>query len=239
MQGAKTVGILCAGLLGCAATRGEPRTAASPKPQSQAVAAIAVAGPSAVLAKPPLLSVTASAPNAYSTCSGDDVFVVVDVKAQEIALKERLPMNLALVIDRSGSMQSEQKLDHAKDAASFLVKNLAQSDVLGVVVYDSTVEVLTPSAPLEDAAPVLAQIAGLAPGNTTYIEGGLRAGAAEVSKHLRATQVNRVILLSDGLANVGVSDPRELGRIAQSFAAEGIAVTAMGVGLEYSEETMM
>ena len=241
MQGAKTLGILCAGLLGCAAARSDTKTAASPEHQAAPVAGVAVAEQSAVavVAKPSLVTVTTSAPNVFSTCDGDDVFVVVDVKAQEIALKERLPMNLSVVIDHSGSMEAEHKLDHVKDAASFLVKNLAQSDMLGLIVYDSTVDVLIPSAPLEDAAPVLAQIANIRPGNMTYIEGGLRAGAAEVAKQLRETQVNRVILLSDGLANVGVSDPKELGRIAQSFAAEGIAVTAMGVGLDYSEETMM
>ena len=114
-------------------------------------------------------------------------------------------MNLAVVIDRSGSMEAEHKLDHAKDAASFLVKNLTPADMLGLVVYDSDVNVITPSAVLGNAAPVLAQIASLVPGNSTFIEGGLRAGAAEVAKHLSAQQVNRVILLSDGLANVGVS----------------------------------
>ncbi len=236
MRGAKTVGILCAGLVGCATARTDAPLRNPVQPQEGM--AVALVTPSEVAA-PSLLSVTTSAPNTHSNCLGDDIFVVVDIKAQEIALKERLPMNLALVIDRSGSMASENKLEHAKDAASFLVKNLAQSDMLGVVVYDSTVDVLTPSARVEDAAPVLAQIASLQPGNTTYIEGGLRAGAAEVAKQLSANHVNRVILLSDGLANVGVSDPRELGKIAQSFAAEGIAVTAMGVGLEYSEETMM
>jgi len=239
MRGAKTAGILCVGLLGCASARTETKIAVAspPRPPLQ----VAVAAPAPALAASPtsLLSVRTSAPNAYSTCAGDDIFVVVDVTAREIALKQRLPMNLAVVIDRSGSMESEHKLEHAKDAASFLVKNLTQTDLLGLVVYDASVDVITPSAPLADAAPVLAQIRGLAPGNLTYIEGGLRAGAAEVAKQLNAQQVNRVILLSDGLANVGVSDPRELGRIAQTFAAEGIAVTTMGVGLEYSEETMM
>jgi len=241
MRGAKTAGILCVGLLGCASARSDaPAQVRNPSKEPLQVAVAPPAPlPVAAPVAPSLVSVRTSAPNAYSTCNGDDVFVVVDVNAQEVALKERLPMNLAVVIDRSGSMDSEHKLDHAKDAASFLVKNLTKSDLLGLVVYDSDVNVVTPSAPLAHPNTVLEQIRKLAPGSMTYIEGGLRAGATEVAKHLNAQQVNRVILLSDGLANVGVSDPRELGRIARSFAAEGIAVTTMGVGLEYNEETMM
>lgn len=233
------LGIMGLGLIGCASAPVDHTVAAPVAPAANVLQVAASAPVPQPVAAPSLVSVHTSAPNAYSTCSGDDIFVVVDVKAQEVALKERLPMNLAVVIDRSGSMETEQKLEHVKDAASFLVKNLTPSDMLGLVAYDSNVDVLRSAAPLEQPNGVLQQIAELTPGSATFIEGGLRAGAAEVAKELRASQVNRVILLSDGMANVGVQDPHELGRIAQSFAAEGIAVTAMGVGLEYSEETMM
>ncbi len=194
----------------------------------------------AIVPPPPaLVSVTTSAPNLYATCAGEEVFVVVDVKAQEVALEQRLPMNLSLVIDRSGSMDAEHKLDHVKEAAAFLVRNLTADDVLSLVTYDDQVDVNLPAEPVSHPERFLERIHALQSGNMTNIEGGLRAGAAEVERNLDSQRINRVILLSDGLANVGVSDPRALGQLASSFAERGIAVTSMGVGVQYGEDTMM
>jgi Ca-activated chloride channel family protein len=100
--------------------------------------------------------------------------------------------------------------------------------------------VLARSQPLgRDQKRLLRKIASLQPGNMTNIEGGLRAGYEQVMAAVAPEIISRVILLSDGLANVGVSDPRALGLIARHAAAQGVSTTAMGVGVEYSEDTMM
>lgn len=172
--------------------------------------------------------------------SSSESFLMLGLRAAEIAAPDRQPMNLALVIDRSGSMQAENKLEHAKEAAQFLIRNLLPTDRVALVVYDDQVQVLAHSKEVgKDPSKLLHKIAALTPGNLTNIEGGLRAGYEEVGKNVAPNRISRVLLLSDGLANVGVSDPRELGLLAKDAAAAGMSTTAMGVGVEYSEETMM
>jgi Ca-activated chloride channel family protein len=151
--------------------------------------------------------------------------------------RTRSGVNLAIVLDRSGSMTGE-KLAEARQAAIMAIEQLAPDDIVSVVVYDDTVEVLAPAAPIGDGRDLAARIAGIEPGGYTALFAGVAKGAAEVRKHLASERVSRVILLSDGLANVGPSSPGELAELGASFAREGIAVTTIGLGLDYNEELM-
>ena len=150
---------------------------------------------------------------------------------------QRTPVNVALVLDRSGSMQGE-KLRGAKDAAIRALDRLGPNDIVSVVVFDHTVNVLVPATKLTDKAAVQAAIERIEAGGSTALFAGVSKGAEEVRKFIDRNRVNRVILLTDGLANVGPSSPGELGALGASLKKEGIAVTTLGLGLDYGEDLL-
>ena len=149
----------------------------------------------------------------------------------------RAPVNLAIVIDRSGSMQGE-KLARAKQAAKAAVDRLHPDDIVSVVAYDDTVRVLLPATKVADRAAVLGAIDALEIGGNTALFAGVSVGASEIRKFFDRERVNRVVLLSDGLANVGPASPSELGALGASLKKEGISVSTIGLGLGYNEDLM-
>ena len=152
--------------------------------------------------------------------------------------ESRLPVNLALVIDRSGSMGGE-KIARAREAALAAVRCLAADDIISIIAYDTEVETLVPAQRVGRARGLEAAIRGIEARGNTALHGGVACGAAELRKHIEDNRaVNRVILLSDGLANVGPSSPDELGRLGYSLMKEGISVTTIGLGLGYNEDLM-
>jgi Ca-activated chloride channel family protein len=149
----------------------------------------------------------------------------------------RTPVNLAIVLDKSGSMSGE-KLRRAKDAAIASIDRLRADDIVSVVAYDHTVEVLVPATKVSDRQSIRAAIERLVAGGNTALFAGVSKGAAEVRKFLDRQRVNRIILLSDGQANSGPSSPAELGDLGASLIKEGISVTTLGLGLDYNEDLM-
>lgn len=150
---------------------------------------------------------------------------------------ERTPVNVAIVLDRSGSMAGA-KIEHAKQAAAMAVERLNANDVAAIVTYDDVVKVIVPATRVADKAVFKRAIARIQPGGSTALFAGVAKGAKELEKFLQRERVNRVILLSDGLANVGPSSPDELGQLGASLAKEGISVSTIGLGLGYNEDLM-
>lgn len=150
---------------------------------------------------------------------------------------KRAPVNLAIVIDRSGSMGGD-KISQAREAAVQAIDRLRADDIVSVVVYDTGVEVLVPATKATDGELIKQRIRSIHAGGNTALFAGVSKGAAEVRKFLDPKRVNRVILLSDGLANVGPSSPSELGQLGTSLIKEGISVSTMGLGLGYNEDLM-
>ena len=151
--------------------------------------------------------------------------------------KSRASVNLAIVIDRSSSMSGE-KFERAKEAASLAVDRLRDDDIISVVTYDSTVDVLVPATRASEREAVKYKIRSLQPRGMTALFGGVAKGAQEVRKFLSGNRVNRIILLSDGQANIGPSTPNELGRLGITLGKENISVTTLGLGLGYNEDLM-
>ena len=152
--------------------------------------------------------------------------------------KVRPGVNLAIVLDKSGSMQGE-KIKRAREAAIDAIRLLRDEDIVSIITYDSTVNVLVPATKLTDKESVIAAINAIRPGGNTALFAGVSKGAAEVRKFLDKERVNRVILLSDGLANVGPSSPGELGNLGKSMLKENISVSTLGLGLGYNEDLMV
>ncbi len=164
--------------------------------------------------------------------------VKVGVKGFEMkSEKERAPLNVALVIDRSGSMTG-QKIERAKDAAIQAIQRLDSRDIVSVVVFDDKVDVLVPATKISDRENIERKIRSVQPGGSTALYDGTKKGAEEVRKFFEKGCVNRVVLLSDGQANVGPSSPEDLAKLGKSLGGDGISVTTFGLGNGYNEDLM-
>ncbi|MFO1351839.1 MAG: VWA domain-containing protein [Gammaproteobacteria bacterium] len=200
-------------------------------------AAVLVACAATAQAEPIDLNVALGTP---LLLAGQKQTAVVKVALTGFALKsenERTPANVALVIDRSGSMDGD-KIEHAKEAAIMAIERLNANDIAAVVSYDDTVQVDVPATKVLDKAAFRHAIARIQVNGSTALFAGVSKGAKEVKKFLDRQRVNRVILISDGLANVGPSSPAELGRLGASLGEQGISVTTIGLGLGYNEDLM-
>jgi Ca-activated chloride channel family protein len=155
--------------------------------------------------------------------------------------KKHVPLNLSVVIDRSGSMEGD-KLNYTKEAVKYLVNQLDSKDVLSIVLYESGVEVFLEPQRVEDKAALVKRIDGIVTAGSTNMEGGIKKGYELVNnakKLLGEEMINRVLLLSDGLANVGISDPVQLSNITRDFfEKDRISITTFGVGNDYNEDLM-
>ncbi|MBT5019223.1 MAG: VWA domain-containing protein [Planctomicrobium sp.] len=151
--------------------------------------------------------------------------------------KERPPVNIAIVLDKSGSMGG-QKIAKAREAAMGAIDRLGPNDIITVITYDTTVNILVPATKLTDKEYVKKAISHVNSGGGTALFAGVSKGAAEIRKFLDKERVNRIILLSDGLANEGPSSPSELGALGASLKKEGISVSTLGLGLDYNEDLM-
>jgi Ca-activated chloride channel family protein len=149
----------------------------------------------------------------------------------------RAPVNVAIVLDKSGSMEGE-KLRKVKEAALASIDRLGPNDIVSVIAYDQTVQVLAPASKVSDRVALRTAIERLTASGNTALFAGVSKGAAEVRKFADRQRVNRILLLSDGKANVGPSSPAELGDIGASLIKEGISVTTFGLGLDYNEDLM-
>ncbi len=167
-----------------------------------------------------------------------DVYLHVALRAADLPHVARPSMNLALVIDRSGSMASEDKLTFAKSAAEQLVGRLEPDDRLAIVAYDHDIRTVVPSTPARERGVFLAAIRGLHTGGSTDLHGGMVTGYDEVRAHFDEERLNRVLLLSDGLANRGVTQPDAIRSRAAQCRETGVRISTMGMGLSYDEDLL-
>src|SRR5215475_8232949 len=151
---------------------------------------------------------------------------------------DRTPVNVAFVIDRSGSM-SGPRIAQAREAAIMAVNRLDQNDIASVVIFDDKVDVLIPSQPVNDRGMFANGIRQIGTRGSTAIHDGVMEGAREVRKFKDAKRLNRIVLLSDGQANVGPSRPADFARLGSALLGEGISVSTIGLGLDYNEDLML
>ena len=164
-------------------------------------------------------------------------YVRVVVQSRRPAGTSRAPLNLALVIDRSGSMAGP-RIEAARRAAMETIDRLGRDDILSIVSYDDRVETHMPATKVTNPSDARTAIRGLGPRGSTAIYAGLQAGAAEARKFKAKDRTNKIILLSDGLANVGPSQPADFAGLGRELASEGLTVSTVGLGLGYNEDLM-
>jgi Ca-activated chloride channel family protein len=150
----------------------------------------------------------------------------------------RRDLNLSLVIDRSGSMAGSP-LHYALQAAQSVVDQLESTDLLSVVVYDDAVDTVVAPQPVTDKAALKQAIAQVRAGGITNLSGGWLKGCEYVKAHLNPQKINRVLLLTDGHANMGIQDPQILTATSGQKAEEGIITTTLGFAQGFNEDLLI
>jgi len=171
--------------------------------------------------------------------SGGSLFLQLSFEVPRPQVRDRTSLNLSVVLDRSGSTAEQGKLDYAKNAICALVDQLRPDDVFSLVIYDDIVEVPFSAGPVTDRGLIKSLIREIRPRNSTNLGGGMLEGFHQAGLNTRREYVNRVVLFSDGLANVGVTNVQELTSNARRYRDRGISLTTMGMGLDYAEDMMM
>jgi len=152
--------------------------------------------------------------------------------------KGRPDLNLSLVLDRSGSMEGE-KMVRAREAAMFCVDQMLPTDRLSVVTFDDRVEVLFPSEPVTNKQSMKDLISRVtARGSTALHEAWVRGGLT-VSGQMLDQGINRVVLITDGLANVGITNTDEIVTQAMGLYRRGVSTSTIGIGADFNEDLLM
>ncbi|MDP1920339.1 MAG: VWA domain-containing protein [Myxococcales bacterium] len=184
------------------------------------------------------LSITTRLSHPFVMIGTNDVYLTADIKAVEQKGSGRSPVNLALVIDRSGSM-SGFKLNQAKQAARTLVGQLRSEDRLTIVHYGSDVKAMEGIfATPENHDRLLAYIDGIWDDGGTNIGAGLSTGRDLLLKAKHDFKVNRMVLISDGQPTEGITDHASLINIVRDVRQSGISVSSIGVGTDFNEQLM-
>jgi Ca-activated chloride channel family protein len=160
-----------------------------------------------------------------------NVILRVGVQAEEVANSDRPPASLTFVVDTSGSMDRQDRLDLVKTALERLVVELQGDDTVALVTYGDRAQVLLPPTSVADETAILEAIHGLQPTGSTNLEAGLQAGYDLASESFQPGGINRVVLASDGVANVGLVDPDGLVSLIRGDADRGIQLVTVGVGM--------
>jgi len=146
-------------------------------------------------------------------------------------------LNVVLVIDRSGSMEGEP-LDYVKRACSYVVDLLDPNDILSVVTFEETVEVLIPPRRVVNKELIKQHIQRLVPGNTTNLYDGLALGAQQILSAREPGRIERLIVFTDGEPTTGIKDYHSLVQHVGEIKNRGITSTFLGFGYEYNEELL-
>lgn len=149
----------------------------------------------------------------------------------------RTPINLCLVIDRSGSMEG-MPLEYVKQACSYVVDMLTPNDVLSIVTFEETIDILMAPQRVTSKQPIKDGISRLMAGNTTNLYDGLSTALQQVMAGTEGNRATRMVVLTDGDPTSGIKDFPSLVNLAGEIKAKGISVTFLGFGPDYNEELL-
>ncbi|MEM9039349.1 MAG: von Willebrand factor type A domain-containing protein [Actinomycetota bacterium] len=169
----------------------------------------------------------------------DNVLVRVGVQGEIVADEDRGDAALTFVIDTSGSMDRDDRLGLVKESLDILVEELEEDDTVAIVTYSDSSGVVLEPTPVSERNAILDAIDDLGPGGSTNLEAGLRTGYDLAREAFDDGGINRVVLASDGVANVGMTDPDALAAMIREDADRGIDLVTVGFGMgNFSDVTM-
>ncbi len=164
-------------------------------------------------------------------------YALMTLKMPEVgSTPSRLPVNLSLILDRSGSMEGE-KLQFVKRAVAHTLRHLTPSDMASIVAYDDEVEVLAPAFKVtpENTMVALENVEKMWAGGKTNLSHGWFTGCDQIADHIGAGIINRALVLTDGLANEGLTDVDMLVEQARQLRIRGITTSTFGVGFDFNQ----
>jgi len=156
----------------------------------------------------------------------------------DLATRPRVPLNLAVVVDVSGSMQEAGKLEYVKAGLLLMLEELQPTDRLAIITYSTEAQILVPSQLMEEKESFEFAVRGLMPNGSTNLHGGMMLGYQELEKHVSGDVLSRLMLLSDGLANRGEIDPEMIVSDSKHYNDQGIGISTIGVGMDFNQDLM-
>ncbi|MFK7930275.1 MAG: VWA domain-containing protein [Myxococcota bacterium] len=169
----------------------------------------------------------------------EERFLTISVRApKNLGTASRRPVDVAVVMDVSGSMGARGKIAYARKAAKVLAGNLRSGDTYSLITFSDTAKVVIPATQITHVGAVHSAIDRIEEGGSTNLYAGLVAGSEQAKAGLTAKNIGRVVVLSDGKANVGRTDTSSLSRFVGQLSRQGISVSTVGLGLDFDEDRM-
>lgn len=167
-----------------------------------------------------------------------DVLIRITPPEVESGISARPKLNLSLVLDRSGSMGGE-KILRAREATAYCIDQLLPTDRLSVVIFDNRVDVLIPSQLAENKAQLKGLLQEVYARNSTALHEAWVRGGMQVGEHLTGGAVNRVVLITDGLANEGLTNVDQIVSQVRGLFERGVSTSSIGIGDDFNEDLLI
>ncbi len=176
--------------------------------------------------------------SAYSQSTPTQLLFKVDYASAAVAPASRPPLNIALVLDRSGSMAEDKKFAYTLNAAREVIANLSDRDTISLIAFNERVLVLSPAGRAVNKQFLFHRLEEIAPEGYTDLSAGLLEGIAQVNSQAAEGQLKQVLLLTDGKANRGVTSTASLRNTVEKARAKGVGFSTLGCGTNYDEKLL-
>ncbi len=177
--------------------------------------------------------------NTQLPVTGGNAYLQIGLQAREISsTNDTLPLNLAFVIDASGSMDEADKMPLVKRGLITFIEQLDPDDQVAIVIYNNDATVISGARFVDDGKWVREAVERIQPTGNTNLHAGMMEGFRQVDANFDVRRNNRVILLTDGVANKGQVDPYRIAADALSYNERGIQLSTIGLGADYNGDLL-